>query len=80
MLIPSDSVSVANTTFSRPAANASSTASFIGGTMPGVVRGDARLQPGEPRVVAEHVEVGVVERFEVRVGDAPQLAGARPRR
>ena len=34
MLMPSDSVSVANTTLSSPAANASSTASFIGGTMP----------------------------------------------
>ena len=72
MLMPSDSVSVANTTFSRPAVNASSTASFIGGTMPGVVRGDAGLEAGEPRVVAEHVEVGVGERLEVRVGDAPQ--------
>ena len=29
-------------------------------------------RPGEPRVVAEHVEVGVVEGLEVRVGDAPQ--------
>ena len=34
MLIPSDSVSVANTIFTRPAPNASSTASFIGGTIP----------------------------------------------
>ena len=34
MLMPSASVSVANTTFTSPAANASSTASFIGGTMP----------------------------------------------
>ena len=44
MLMPSDSVSVANTTFTSPAANASSTASFIGGTMPGVVRGEAGLE------------------------------------
>ena len=34
MLMPSESVSVANTTLSSPARNASSTASFIGGTMP----------------------------------------------
>ena len=34
MLMPRASVSVANTTFARPAANASSTASFIGGTIP----------------------------------------------
>ncbi len=34
MSMPSASVSVAKTTFTRPAANASSTASFIGGTMP----------------------------------------------
>ena len=34
MLMPSASVSVAKTTFTSPAANASSTASFIGGTMP----------------------------------------------
>ena len=40
--------------------------------MPGVVRGDARLEARQPRVVAEHVEVGVVEGLEVRVGDAPQ--------
>ena len=57
MLMPSDSVSVANTTFTSPAANASSTASFIGGTMPGVVGGDAGLEPGAPLVVAERVEV-----------------------
>ena len=37
-----------------------------------MVRGDARLEPGDPRVVAEHLEVGVVEGFEVRVGDAAQ--------
>ena len=34
MLMPSASVSVANTILTRPAAKASSTASFIGGTMP----------------------------------------------
>ena len=34
MLIPSDSVSVAKTTLTSPAAKASSTASFIGGTIP----------------------------------------------
>ena len=34
MLMPSARVSVANTTFTRPAAKASSTASFIGGTIP----------------------------------------------
>ena len=34
MLIPSASVSVANTTLTSPVANASSTASFIGGTIP----------------------------------------------
>ena len=34
MLIPSASVSVANTTFSSPAEKPSSTASFIGGTSP----------------------------------------------
>ena len=62
MLMPSASVSVANTTFTSPAANASSTASFIGGTMPGVVRGEPGLEPGEPLVVAEHVEVVVGER------------------
>ena len=67
--MPSDSVSVANTTFSSPAANASSTASFIGGTMPGVVRGEPGLEPGEPRVVAEDVEVVVGERGGVPLGD-----------
>ncbi len=34
MLMPRARVSVANTTFTRPAAKASSTASFIGGTIP----------------------------------------------
>ncbi len=34
MLIPSASVSVAKTTLASPPANASSTASFIGGTRP----------------------------------------------
>ena len=37
-----------------------------------MVRGDAGLQARDPRVVAQGVEVGVVERFEVRVGDAAQ--------
>ena len=30
------------------------------------------LEAGDPRVVAQHLEVGVVEVLEVRVGDAPQ--------
>jgi hypothetical protein len=34
MLMPSDNVSVAKTTFSKPAVKASSTASFMGGTIP----------------------------------------------
>ena len=34
MLIPSARVSVAKTTLASPAANASSTASFMGGTIP----------------------------------------------
>ncbi len=34
MLMPSARVSVANTTFTSPSAKASSTASFIGGTIP----------------------------------------------
>ena len=72
MLMPSDNVSVANTTFSRPAENASSTASFIGGTMPAWCAATPGLEAREPRVVAQHLEVGVVEGLEVRVGDAPQ--------
>ena len=37
-----------------PATKHASTASLNGGTMPGVVGGDARLEAGEPAVVAEH--------------------------
>ena len=60
MLIPTASVSVANTTFTRPSTKHASTTSLNGGTMPGVVGGDAGLSwPGT--VVAEHGEVGVVE-------------------
>ena len=73
MLMPSASVSVANTTFTSPAANASSTASFIGGTMPGVVGGEPGLEPGEPAPVVEHVEVVVGERGGLALDDGADL-------
>ncbi len=41
---------------------------------PRVVRRDPRLEAGEPLVVPEHLQVGVVERLEVGVGDTTQLA------
>ena len=63
MLMPSASVSVANTTLTSPAVNASSTASFIGGHHARVVRGEAGLEPGEPAVVARDLEIGVGEEF-----------------
>src|SRR3954454_5310316 len=87
MLMPSARVSVANTTFTRPSANASSTASFIGGTIPawwaakpasspapGVGGGEPRCDPRQPLVVAEDVEVVVGEPRRLGVGD-----GADPR-
>ena len=59
MLIPSASVSVANTTLTRPSMKQSSTASRKAGIMPAWCDGDAHLERGHPSVVAEHVEVGV---------------------
>ena len=47
--------------------------------MPGVVGGDALLEPGEPAVVVEHVEVGVGERLDVLLGDARGCERARRR-
>ena len=59
----------------------SSTASLNGGTMPGVVGGDAGLEPGQPPVVAEHVEVVVGQPSTVRssaiAADAPPLLRRR---
>ena len=79
MLMPSESVSVANTTFTSPAANASSTASFIGGTMPAWCAANPPSEAREPRVVAEHVEVVVGERRGLRLGDGRSCARS-PRR
>ena len=62
MLMPSESVSVANTTLSRPAVNASSTASFIGGTIPAWCAATPASSPASHAVVTEHVEVVVGER------------------
>ena len=42
MLIPSERVSVANTTFTSPSWKSSSTVSLNSGSMPGVVGGDPR--------------------------------------
>ena len=59
MLMPRASVSVANTTFTSPSAKQASTASLNGGTIPAWWAATPGLEPGEPAVVAEHVEVGV---------------------
>ena len=59
MLMPSASVSVANTTLTRPSAKQASTASLNGGTMPAWWAAMPGLEPGQPAVVAEHVEVVV---------------------
>src|SRR3954471_11590750 len=70
MLMPSDSVSVAKTTFNKPAAHACSTPPLLGRPPhAGVVRGAARLHPREPGVVAEHVEVVVGEGLHVPFRD-----------
>jgi hypothetical protein len=42
-----------------------------------VVRGNAGLQAGDPRVVTEHLEIVVGEVLEVRVGDATQRDAIR---
>src|SRR5205823_330041 len=67
MLIPSDSVSVANTIFTRPAPNASSTASFIGGTIP------ARCA-GRPAARVEARRFGVGSRFAVALDERREQA------
>ena len=59
MLMPSASVSVANTTFTSPSAKHASTASLNGGTMPAWWAATPASSAGEPAAVAEHVEVGV---------------------
>ena len=53
MLMPSESVSVAKTTFTSPAWNSSSTVSLNIGSMPGVVGGDAGGEAFEELVEAE---------------------------
>ncbi len=49
MLMPRARVSVANTTLTSPSTKQASTASLNGGHHPGVVRGQARLEPGQNR-------------------------------
>ena len=57
MLMPSASVSVANTTRHRPLVNSSSTHSLNVGSMPAWWAATPRDQPLEEVVVAEHVQV-----------------------
>ncbi len=57
MLMPSASVSVANTARTSPRTNNSSTVSLNAGIEPGVVCGEAAAQPVAPLPVAEHVQV-----------------------
>ena len=71
MLMPSDRVSVANTTFSRPLGEALLDRLAVGRDQPGVVGGQPRLEPLEPLGVAEHGQVVVGERFDVALGDGP---------
>ena len=59
MLMPSASVSVANTALTRPAVNSSSTVCRKIGSMPGVVGGQPPQQALTPLVVAEHGQIGV---------------------
>ena len=57
MLMPSDSVSVANTTRRRLAEKQSSTASRKAGMSPAWCEADARLEPGRPRPVPEDAQL-----------------------
>ena len=59
MLMPSDSVSVAKTTFSSPAAKHSSTVSRKTGTRPAWCAATPALEPLEPFVVAQDPQVFV---------------------
>ena len=83
MLMPTASVSVANTTFTSPSTKHASTTSLNGGTMPGVVRGDAGLELREELAVAEHGEVGGLDAAEAGVDDLADAvalgAGGQPR-
>lgn len=59
MLMPSASVSVANTAFTRPRTNSSSTVSLNAGEQPGVVPGDPPLERFSPLPVTEHPEIAL---------------------
>ena len=76
MLMPSDSVSVANTTCSRLAEKQSSTASRKAGIRPAWCDADARLEPGGPRPVPEHAQLVVGEPLGVLLA---ARAGSRAR-
>lgn len=65
---------MAKTTFTRPSAGTSSTASLNGGTMP-VMGGDALFEAVLPLVVAQHLEVVVGQAGDVVLDDGPD---ARP--
>ena len=69
MLMPRARVSVANTTFTRPAGEGLLHRLLHRRHHPRVVGGEARLEPRQPLVVAEHVEVVVGEAGGLRVGD-----------
>ena len=69
MLMPTASVSVANTTLTSPSMKHASTTSLNGGTMPAWWAAMPGLELGEELAVAEHGEVVVGEALEAGVDD-----------
>ena len=69
MLMPTASVSVANTTFTRPSTKQASTDLLERRHHAGVVGGDAGLELREELAVAEHREVGRVDAAEAGIDD-----------
>ncbi len=69
MLIPSERVSVANTTLTRPAREAALDRLLERRDQAGVVGGEAGLQAGQPGAVTQDGEVGVGEVAGGRLGD-----------
>ena len=69
MLMPTASVSVANTTFTRPSTKQASTTSLNGRHHSGVVGGDAGFELGEELAVPEHRQIGRVDGPEPGIDD-----------